>query len=443
MLVNIYHDTRREHRRLLFHGVVFLAVIAALIGTSIAIYRKTFQPVTMVTIKADRAGLQLAQFGDVRVHGVLVGQVRAVEQDGEQASIKVGLIPSAAESIPANVEVAILPTTLFGQKYVSLVDPKAPASQPLSDGDVIPADRVDTNVELSRILADLFPLLRAVRPADLNATLNALATALGGRGEQIGQTMDRLDSYLTAMGTHLPTLRKDLVALADVAHTYDLAAPDLVRILRNVTVTARTVNEKQAQVESFFSDVAGVAETGSRVLRTNEENLIRLGELSEPTLALLDTYAPEYPCLFKGIDRYSHNLGEIFKGDTIRQMLELGATQKSPYDENDRPVYGEHGRGPLCHGLPFPKVPADPFPLRDGSDNDSNPSQSQVPGGEPSSSRQLMQSFSVTSGFAGTQAEQDVVNAVLATRTGRPADSFAPVTTLLYGPLLRGTEVSS
>ena len=442
MLVNIYHGTRVEHRRLLFYGVVFVAIIASLIGTSIAIYQKAFQPVTMVTIKADRAGLQLSQFGDVRVHGVLVGQVRAVEQDGDEASIRVGLIPEAADDIPENVEVEILPTTLFGQKYISLVAPESGATGVLSDGDVIPAERVNTSVELSRILADLFPLLRSVRPADLNATLNALATALGGRGDQIGQSMDRLDTYLTAIGDHLPTLRKDLVALADVARTYDLAAPDLVRILRNLTVTGRTVTEKQDQVETFFSDVAGVARTGSRVLRTNEDNLIRLGELSEPMLALLDTYAPEYPCLFKGIDRYSKNLGEIFKGDTIRQMLELGATQKEAYDKGDKPVYGETGRGPLCHGLPFPKVPADPFPLRDGSDNDSNPSQSQVPAGDARAGQQLIDSFAVTSGFAGTEAEQQVVNSVLATRTGRPADSFSPMTTLLYGPLLRGTEVS-
>ena len=127
MLVNIYHDTRAEHRRLLFYGVVFVAVIASLIGTSIAIYQKAFQPVTMVTIKADRAGLQLSQFGDVRVHGVLVGQVRAVEQDGEEASIRVGLIPEAADDIPGNVEVEILPTTLFGQKYISLVEPASGA----------------------------------------------------------------------------------------------------------------------------------------------------------------------------------------------------------------------------------------------------------------------------------------------------------------------------
>lgn len=441
MLVNIHHDTAAEHRRLLLFGVVFLAVLGSLIGLSVAMYQKVFSPVTMVTIKADRAGLQLSRFGDVRVHGVLVGQVREIDQDGEQASIRVGLFPEAAGRIPANVDVAILPTTLFGQKYIALTAPEAPADRPLADGDVIPADRVDTNVELSRILRDLFPLLRAVRPADLNATLNALATALAGRGEQIGATLEELDAYVTSIGEHLPTLRQDLIALADVARTYDLAAPDLVRMLRNVTVTGRTVIEEEAQLQAFFSDVAGVSRTGTRVLADNEQNLIRLGELSRPTMALLDTYAPQYPCLFKGIDRYSKNLGEIFEGDTIRQMLELGASQKEPYDEDDKPVYGETGRGPLCHGLPFPEVPIDPFPLRDGSDNDDDPSQSPVPGGQPDPGMQL--AASVTSGFAGTRAEQTVVNSVLAARTGRAVDSFGPMASLLYGPLLRGTEVDA
>ena len=441
MLVNIHHDTAAEHRRLLLFGVVFLAVLGSLIGLSVAMYQKVFSPVTMVTIKADRAGLQLSRFGDVRVHGVLVGQVREIDQDGEQASIRVGLFPEAAENIPANVGVEILPTTLFGQKYIALTDPQAPEDRALADGDVIPAERVDTNVELSRILRDLFPLLRAVRPADLNATLNALATALAGRGEQIGATLEELDAYVTSIGEHLPTLRQDLIALADVARTYDLAAPDLVRMLRNVTVTGRTVIEEEAQLQAFFSDVAGVSRTGTRVLADNEQNLIRLGELSRPTMALLDTYAPQYPCLFKGIDRYSKNLGEIFEGDTIRQMLELGASQKEPYDEDDKPVYGETGRGPLCHGLPFPEVPIDPFPLRDGSDNDDDPSQSPVPGGQPDPGMQL--AASVTSGFAGTRAEQTVVNSVLAARTGRAVDSFGPMASLLYGPLLRGTEVDA
>src|SRR5262249_13583348 len=207
MLVNVHHDSPREHRRLVVAGVAFLTVIALLIAFSIAVYDKTFDRVTTVTIEADRAGLQLAKFGDVRVNGALVGQVRKVDQKGDQALITVALDPDEAEQIPDNVSVQIMPTTLFGQKFVSLVVPDRPSSTPLSSGDVIPADRVDTNVELSQILNRLFPLLRAVRPADLNATLNALSTALAGRGEQLGRTMDQLDHYLGEIDDHLPTLR--------------------------------------------------------------------------------------------------------------------------------------------------------------------------------------------------------------------------------------------
>ena len=94
MLVNIEHDTPAEHRRLFVAGVAYLVVVALLLGLSIAIYQKVFSPVTMVTVKADRAGLQLSKFGDVRLHGVLVGQVRSIRQDGKEAVIKIGLKPN-------------------------------------------------------------------------------------------------------------------------------------------------------------------------------------------------------------------------------------------------------------------------------------------------------------------------------------------------------------
>jgi hypothetical protein len=141
MLVNIYHDSPREHRRLMVAGVAFLTVVALLISLSIAIYQKVFEPATTVRIHADRAGLQLAKFGDVRLNGALVGQVRKVSQDGEEAVIEVALQPEEADQIPDNVSVQILPTTLFGQKFVSFVPPDEPSGHALSDGDVIPAAR--------------------------------------------------------------------------------------------------------------------------------------------------------------------------------------------------------------------------------------------------------------------------------------------------------------
>jgi phospholipid/cholesterol/gamma-HCH transport system substrate-binding protein len=431
MLVNIHHDSPREHRRLLVAGVAFLTVIALLIGLSIAIYQKVFDQVTTVTIKADRAGLQLAKFGDVRINGALVGQVRTVSQDGDDAVIRVALDPDEAKRIPENVSVQILPTTLFGQKFVSFVRPDHPSATPLADGAVIPANRVETNVELSRILANLFPLLRSVRPADLNATLNALATALGGRGEQLGATMDRLDSYLGVIDGHLPTLKQDLVKLADVADTYDLAAPDLLDTLRNLTVTGETVIDNSRQLGVFFSDLQGLADTSTRVLDENSANLIRVGQVTEPVLRLLAVYSPELPCLLKGAARYAPRLARTFEGNQVKQYLEFGTAQYRAYDERDRPVYGEVGHGPWCLGLPNPPVPAPSIALDQGSDLDENPPTSPLPGSPISGLGR------VGTDYSGTTGEQQILNAMLAQRTGRPADSYGSLGSLMFGPLVR------
>src|SRR3954467_12071544 len=237
MLVNIHHDSKREHTRLLVAGVVFLTVIALLIGLSIPVYQKKFHRATMVTIHADRAGLQLARFGDVRLNGVLVGQVRSVDEDGQQAVIKVAIEPDEAKDIPENVDVQIIPTTLFGQKFIQLVKPQSPTSQSLHDGQVIPAGRVETNVELSHILADLFPLLRAVQPAELNYTLNALATALQGRGEAIGNNLEVLNGYLQRMNPQMPKLIADVKRLGTVSDIYADVFPDIAATLRNSVTT--------------------------------------------------------------------------------------------------------------------------------------------------------------------------------------------------------------
>ena len=301
-----------------------------------------------------------------------------MSQDGEQAVIEVALEPDAADEIPANVGVQIIPTTLFGQKFVSFVRPANPTGS-LEDGDVIPADRVETNVELSKILADLFPLLRAVQPAELNYTLNALATALEGRGEQLGETLDQLDAYLGAISDKLPTLKQDLISLANVADIYDLAAPDLIEVLGNLTVTSKTIIEKAGDLDSFFSDLEGLAVTSTRVLSDNEKNLIRVGRVTEPVLRLLAIYSPEFPCLIEGAAKYAPRLATTFEGNQVKQYIEFGTAQYEAYHADDRPLYGEVGHGPWCDGLPNAKVPADPAAFKEGSDIDENPPTGDLP----------------------------------------------------------------
>jgi phospholipid/cholesterol/gamma-HCH transport system substrate-binding protein len=334
--------------------------------------------------------------------------------------------------------VEILPTTLFGQKFVSFVLPDQPAGEVLTEGSVIPSAQVETNVELNRILADLFPLLRSVRPADLNATLNALATALEGRGAQLGRTLDELGGYLGEIQQALPTLREDLVALADVADAYDDAAPDLLDTLANLTVTSRTVTDKQRDLDTFFGDVGGLADTTTRVLGDNESDLIQVGEVTAPVMDLLATYSPELPCLLEGAENYEPRLSKAFEGNQVKQYLELFSAQYSAYDQGDLPEYGEVGRGPWCLGLPTPPEPIGPQPLRDGSDKDSDPPDSPLP-----YSDQRALADPVSMGYAGTPGEQQVLNALLAGRSGAPAAAYGALGSLLYGPVVRGRGVSA
>jgi phospholipid/cholesterol/gamma-HCH transport system substrate-binding protein len=231
------------------------------------------------------------------------------------------------------------------------------------------------------------------------------------------------------------------VSLANVADTYDLAAPDLIDVLGNLTVTSKTVIEKADDLHSFFADLDGLAVTSTRILSDNEENLIEVGKVTEPVLKLLAVYSPEFPCLIEGAAKYAPRLARTFEGNQVKQYIEFGTAQYDAYHPDDRPLYGEVGHGPWCDGLPDPKVPAGPESFKEGSDIDEHPPTSDIPtmvsGGAQRSSL-TGTGDATTSGYAGTDAEKAIVNALLAGQSGRAADSYGSLGSLLYGPVVRG-----
>ncbi len=152
-----------------------------------AVFTQKFISFDNVSLKTDTIGLQLPKQADVKVRGVIVGQVNKIASNGKGATLTLGIKPDKISQIPANVTAAILPKTLFGEKYVELQIPKDPSSTSLKAGDTITQTKLP--IEVEKVLNDLYPLLRTVQPAELNYTLNALATALEGRGNKIGESL--------------------------------------------------------------------------------------------------------------------------------------------------------------------------------------------------------------------------------------------------------------
>ena len=178
---------------------------------------------------------------------------------------------------------AIVPKTLFGEKYVSLVVPQDPSSEPLQPGATI--TRTEVPVEVQKVLADLYPLLRTVQPADLNLTLNAISTALEGRGDELGQDLVTVDHYLKRVNPQIPQIVRDLRLTTTVSNTYADVAPSLAQILRNTIKTTGTLQDRHQQLQTLFADVTSFSDTAHDFLRANGDNIIRLGQVSRPQAA--------------------------------------------------------------------------------------------------------------------------------------------------------------
>ncbi|MGW0610102.1 MCE family protein [Streptomyces sp. NPDC002788] len=407
--------------RLRLYGVVFIAVLALLLSLSVAVYQQVFTPVVRITLEADSLGNQLDPRADVKLRGLLVGEVREVHADGTKATLDIALKPEHVAHIPSDVHARLLPKTLFGEKYVDLVAPARSSARPIRAGDVITQDRTRVGIELQQLMNDLLPVLRTVQPGKLNATLSAFATALDGRGDRIGDNLTRLEAYLRRLNPHLPSLKEDIARFADVAEMYGDAAPDLMEILRNTVTTSRTIVEQKDRLAAALKSTATVAGTAEDFLDANGDRLITLGRVSRPTLELFARYSPQYPCLLAGLVRQEKASEEAFRGGKMHITLEVVRAQGA-YQPGEEPRYRERS-GPNCRDLPHPAVPAPGAHLDDGSKKAGSTS------GGPL-------------GVSATRAEQRAVGSLVAPVLGVPADEVPPVATLLFGPMARGTAVS-
>ncbi|MEU6770173.1 MCE family protein [Streptomyces sp. NPDC046759] len=415
------------HRiRLRLYGIAFLTVLALLLSLAVAVYQQAFTSVVPITLEAGTLGNQLDPRADVKLRGLLVGEVREVHADGTKATLDIALDPHYVPYIPSDVHARLLPKTLFGEKYVDLVPPSRSAqssARPIRAGDVITQDRTKAGIEVQQLMNDLLPLLRTVQPGELNATLSAFATALEGRGDRIGDNLARIEGYLRRLNPHMPSLKEDISRFADVAEVYGDAAPDLMRILRNTVTTSRTIVDKRDQLAAALRSTASVADTANRFLSENGDRLITLGRVSRPTLELFARYSPEYPCLLQGLVRQEKASEDAFRGGEMRITLEAVRPQGA-YQPGEEPVYAERS-GPNCRGLPHPQVPGPKPRLDDGTS--AKGSGGVLPGGVD---------------VSATRAEQRAVGSLVAPVMGVPADQVPPVATLLFGPLARGAAVS-
>lgn len=354
-------------------GIVFLVVIALLVELAVALYQKKFTDTVDVSLRTDRVGNQLTVHADVKMRGVIVGEVRKIRSSGDGAVLTLALKPDRAGLVPRNAVAQLLPKTLFGEKEVDLSAPESGAGEPIRDGDVISQDRTSTALETETALDDTLPLLKALDPAKLSTALNAISQGLRGRGDQLGRNLALNAKYFAQLNPSLTTLGQDNQGLADFANNTADAAPDFLATLDNLSYSGRSLVEQQAALDGFLSRTSEFAASARSLVADNEQRFVDLARDSLPSLKLYADYSGNYACLLNRI-AFSEIEGErVFGGAQPGLHITVEAVRDNgPFVAGDEPrnretrQFGCFGLGPKPI-IPFPAFANPQDGYRDGA----------------------------------------------------------------------------
>ncbi|MEU6829805.1 MCE family protein [Nocardia beijingensis] len=336
--------------RLKVAGAALILLVVAVVAVAAAMYAGRFRSTVAVTVETPRSGLVLDTDAKVRMRGVELGTVSAVEFRGDRARLRLTLDPELLRLVPANATVDIRSTTVFGAKYVNFVVPSAPSPTPLRPGATIRAESV--TVEYNTLFQRLSDVLAKVEPGELNATLAALDTALRGRGERLGDLLARADDYLRRINPSLPALRRDLSAAGQVTGLYADTAPGLLRTAADVTATSGTIARGADDLDAVLLDLIGLADTTRTASTENEQGLTAALATLRPTGSLLDTYSPVLYCVVTGIAKALPAAEAIIGGNKPGAIFNASFMYGAqPYEyPGDLPKVNATG-GPRCDGI--------------------------------------------------------------------------------------------
>ncbi|MBV9311525.1 MAG: MCE family protein [Solirubrobacterales bacterium] len=131
---------------------------------------------------------------DVRISGVNVGKVQAVQARGLNSYVTLQVQPQYAP-IPSDTRAVLRQKTLLGEAYIELSTGSRSAPK-LPDNGVLRASQIEDTQALDQVLGSFD------RPTqqNLQALLTGTAEALAGRGQDLNDSIGNLDPAVTELG---------------------------------------------------------------------------------------------------------------------------------------------------------------------------------------------------------------------------------------------------
>lgn len=257
---------------------------------------------------------QLTTNADVRISGVTVGRVAAVEPRGTTTRATIEIDHQYAP-ISARSKAILRAKTLLGETYIEIT-PGKNTDPRLPEDAVLPSSQVLPTTELDEILRALDPQTRR----DLQKVLGGLAHGLNGRGQDINdaignlapfaddsaQALRVLDSQHHAVqrlvrdtGQVLDAISRRQGQLSSLVTAGDRLLATTATRNRQLTQTIQILPTTLAELRPTMDAIAATAQVGGPVIH----DLRPGGRAFAPALRATKQLAPELGGLFGDISK--------------------------------------------------------------------------------------------------------------------------------------------
>jgi len=293
-------------------GLITLVLSASLVVFGVLVGAGKLAPKYHLSATFSAAGQGLLPNSDVKVHGINIGQVTGVRLVKGRA--RVGMKIDKGEKVPVASSATIRPKTLFGEKFVD-IDPGANESRGpfLKNGGVI----VNTvgGFELERVLSDLYPILKAVRPEELTVLLDTLAQGGAGLGDRINRQIVNFQKLSDVNAAHAADTQQFLDDLAKISDRLAATASDVVGGARDLNVALPELNAHAGDLNQFLTQGSQLASDLADVLEANRPFLRKNVTEGGKTIQLLYDKRGQVPAVVRALTEFFQVLAEV--GDRI------------------------------------------------------------------------------------------------------------------------------
>ncbi|MDP1821096.1 MAG: MlaD family protein [Acidimicrobiales bacterium] len=275
-------------------GLVSILVVGALVAGAFAVGTLgLFEDRYELRAVFDRPG-GLDTAGDVRVAGVSVGKVTAVDTDFDEGHVVVTFEVDRDVALGPETTAEIAAATLLGGYYISL---DGPVTEPhLADlaaqdpGRVIPNDRTVEPTSLNRVLADTTEAVSGIDFGAANRVVEQVAGAADRNVDVIPELIDDFTTVATAISARDAELRRLVTSSEELTAT--LAARD-----QQLALLVETSDRLLDQLVNRRDDLSRVLTSGSVAVQEMSDLLVRnrtaidtlISDIGTVTAELADT----------------------------------------------------------------------------------------------------------------------------------------------------------